>query len=137
MTPEDQNSLNQFESLFGPRTSAAENSPGQPGASPSPNRYEASGTSYEHRSTPERYVGGVSVREQRADDLVSHGAANIKVVGVGGGGGNAVNRMIASNVSGVEFWSINTDSQALALSHASKQLQVGQKLTRGLGAGGN
>ncbi|XFA71999.1 cell division protein FtsZ [Thermosynechococcaceae cyanobacterium Okahandja] len=64
-------------------------------------------------------------------------AARIKVIGVGGGGGNAVNRMIASNVAGVEFWSVNTDAQAIAQSHAHRSLQIGQKLTRGLGAGGN
>lgn len=66
-------------------------------------------------------------------------AAKIKVVGVGGGGGNAVNRMAASNLKGVEFWSINTDAQALAQSSAPtvNRLQIGQKLTRGLGAGGN
>ncbi|MFM8005306.1 MAG: cell division protein FtsZ, partial [Dolichospermum sp.] len=54
-----------------------------------------------------------------------------------GGGGNAVNRMIESDVSGVEFWSINTDAQALTLAGAPSRLQIGQKLTRGLGAGGN
>ena len=63
--------------------------------------------------------------------------ARIKVIGVGGSGGNAVNRMIASDVNGVEFWSINTDAQALTQSSAQKRLQIGQKLTRGLGAGGN
>lgn len=73
----------------------------------------------------------------RNSDIVPSSAARIKVIGVGGGGGNAVNRMIASEVAGVEFWSINTDAQALALSKAPKRLQVGQKLTRGLGAGGN
>ncbi|ABC98339.1 cell division protein FtsZ [Synechococcus sp. 63AY4M2] len=66
-------------------------------------------------------------------------AAKIKVVGVGGGGGNAVSRMAASNLKGVEFWSINTDAQALAQCSTStvNRLQIGQKLTRGLGAGGN
>ncbi len=59
------------------------------------------------------------------------------MIGVGGGGGNAVNRMIASDVVGVEFWSFNTDAQALLQSSASKRFQMGQKLTRGLGAGGN
>ncbi|MFS8824336.1 cell division protein FtsZ [Synechococcus sp. R6-6] len=63
--------------------------------------------------------------------------AKIKVVGVGGGGGNAVSRMAASNLVGVEFWSVNTDAQALAQSSAVNRLQIGQKLTRGLGAGGN
>jgi len=64
-------------------------------------------------------------------------AAKIKVVGVGGGGGNAVSRMAASNLVGVEFWSVNTDAQALAQSSTVNRLQIGQKLTRGLGAGGN
>ncbi|MEB3329413.1 MAG: cell division protein FtsZ, partial [Candidatus Sericytochromatia bacterium] len=63
--------------------------------------------------------------------------ANIKVVGVGGGGSNAVNRMIENGLSGVEFWTINTDAQALALAKADRKLQIGQKITRGLGAGGN
>lgn len=63
--------------------------------------------------------------------------AKIKVIGVGGGGGNAVNRMIMSEVIGVEFWSFNTDAQALLQSSAEKRFQLGQKLTRGLGAGGN
>ncbi|GIW21007.1 MAG: cell division protein FtsZ [Candidatus Sericytochromatia bacterium] len=63
--------------------------------------------------------------------------AKIKVVGVGGGGGNAINRMINSGLEGVEFISINTDAQALSSSLADKKLQIGEKLTRGLGAGGN
>lgn len=71
------------------------------------------------------------------DSIVPGRVATIKVIGVGGGGGNAVNRMIASDVAGVEFWSINTDAQALAHTAASRRLQIGQKLTRGLGAGGN
>jgi cell division protein FtsZ len=75
--------------------------------------------------------------DARSGDIVPGSIAKIKVIGVGGGGSNAVNRMIASNVSGVEFWSINTDAQALAQSTSLKRLQVGQKLTRGLGAGGN
>ncbi|MDE5123669.1 MAG: cell division protein FtsZ, partial [Trichodesmium sp. St19_bin1] len=80
---------------------------------------------------------GMTNEESRSDDIVPSNAAKIKVIGVGGGGGNAVNRMIASEVSGIEFWTVNTDAQALTLSHASKRLQLGQKLTRGLGAGGN
>ncbi|MDB9514446.1 cell division protein FtsZ [Kamptonema animale CS-326] len=75
--------------------------------------------------------------ESRSGDIVPSSAARIKVIGVGGGGNNAVNRMIASEVAGVEFWTLNTDAQALSLSNALKRLQVGQKLTRGLGAGGN
>src|SRR5512145_760233 len=63
--------------------------------------------------------------------------AQIKVVGVGGGGTNAVNRMIAEGLQGVEFVAINTDAQALMLSNAPKRVRIGDKLTRGLGAGGN
>jgi cell division protein FtsZ len=63
--------------------------------------------------------------------------ANIKVVGVGGGGSNAVNRMIAEGIQGVEFIAINTDAQALLLSEAPHRVRIGDKLTRGLGAGGN
>ncbi|HHY18643.1 MAG TPA: cell division protein FtsZ [Firmicutes bacterium] len=62
---------------------------------------------------------------------------NIKVVGVGGGGSNAVNRMIEAEVRGVEFIAMNTDAQALLLSKAETKLQLGEKLTRGLGAGSN
>ena len=62
---------------------------------------------------------------------------NIKVVGVGGGGNNAVNRMIASDVKGVEFIAINTDKQALRKSTAPTQLAIGEKITNGFGAGSN
>lgn len=65
------------------------------------------------------------------------GTATIKVVGVGGGGGNVVNRMIESGLRGVEFIAVNTDKQALELSKANKKIQIGEKLTRGLGAGAN
>ncbi|MCY3927101.1 MAG: cell division protein FtsZ [Acidobacteria bacterium] len=63
------------------------------------------------------------------------GPAKIKVVGIGGGGGNAVNRMIASKLSGIEFIAANTDLQALRRCEAETKLQLGQKITRGLGAG--
>ena len=63
--------------------------------------------------------------------------ATIKVIGVGGGGNNAVNRMIDHGVEGVEFIAVNTDAQALNLSKAEIKLQIGEKLTRGLGAGAN
>ena len=63
--------------------------------------------------------------------------AKIKVVGVGGGGGNAVERMIKSGLTGVEFWAMNTDLQVLSTSSAKNKLQIGAKLTNGLGAGGN
>ncbi|MEM1241970.1 MAG: cell division protein FtsZ [Cyanobacteria bacterium P01_H01_bin.26] len=71
------------------------------------------------------------------NDIVPGSMARIKVVGVGGGGCNAVNRMIDSGVSGIEFWTLNTDAQALTRASNSNPLQLGQKLTRGLGAGGN
>lgn len=63
--------------------------------------------------------------------------ATIKVIGVGGGGNNAVNRMIEHGVQGVEFIAVNTDAQALNLSKAEVKIQLGNKLTRGLGAGAN
>ena len=65
------------------------------------------------------------------------GNASIKVVGVGGGGGNVVNRMIEAGLRGIEFITVNTDKQALELSKANKKIQIGEKLTRGLGAGAN
>ena len=61
----------------------------------------------------------------------------IKVVGVGGGGGNAVNRMVAAGVRGVEFVAINTDKAALFLSKADTKIQIGEKSAAGMGAGGN
>eukprot|EP00798_Chlamydomonas_sp_ICE-L_P028783 gene28783-31970_t len=65
------------------------------------------------------------------------GDARIKVIGVGGGGGNALNRMIDSGLQGVDFWAVNTDAQALDNHSAPNKLQIGSELTRGLGAGGN
>lgn len=70
-------------------------------------------------------------------DMEIEGLAQIKVIGVGGGGSNAVNRMIENGVQGVEFICVNTDAQALKLSKAQIKLQLGEKLTRGLGAGAN
>lgn len=69
--------------------------------------------------------------------LGSENFAQIKVIGVGGGGNNAVNRMITEGLGGVEFIAVNTDSQALMLSKAKTRVRIGEKLTRGLGAGGN
>ena len=63
--------------------------------------------------------------------------ATIKVIGVGGAGSNAVNRMIEEGVIGVKFVAMNTDAQALSVSHADKRLHLGEGLTKGLGAGGN
>ena len=65
------------------------------------------------------------------------GTATIKVIGVGGAGNNAINRMIESGIKGVEFIAVNTDNQALQRSKASTKIQIGEKLTRGLGAGAN
>ncbi len=70
-----------------------------------------------------------------AEDFV--GYANIKVIGVGGAGGNAINRMIASRLQGVEFISINTDAQVLDQNKAEKKIQIGREVTNGLGAGAN
>ena len=70
------------------------------------------------------------------DDNLECGV-NIKVIGVGGGGNNAVNRMIVTNIRGVEFVSVNTDRQALRKSEAPSQLVIGEKITRGFGAGAN
>jgi len=70
-------------------------------------------------------------------DLDNERFANLKVVGIGGGGSNAVNRMINSGLKGVDFIAINTDAQALALSNALRKIQIGQNITKGLGAGAN
>lgn len=70
-------------------------------------------------------------------DLEIEQYARIKVIGVGGGGSNAVNRMIEAGLKGVEFIAVNTDAQALARSMATHKIQIGEKLTRGLGAGAN
>ncbi|MEE8417622.1 MAG: cell division protein FtsZ, partial [candidate division Zixibacteria bacterium] len=68
-------------------------------------------------------------------DFSESNGSKIKVVGIGGAGGNAINRMIRSGFSGVEFIAINTDAQALETSRADLKIQIGRKLTRGLGAG--
>ncbi|MFZ4507461.1 MAG: cell division protein FtsZ [Fimbriimonas sp.] len=72
----------------------------------------------------------------RSENLFEN-RANIKVLGVGGAGSNAVNRMISEGVEGVQFITMNTDMQALSLSQAETKIQLGKELTRGLGAGGN
>ncbi|HXV60092.1 MAG TPA: cell division protein FtsZ [Vicinamibacteria bacterium] len=77
---------------------------------------------------PEGDPGRLSIEEQV-------GGASIKVVGVGGGGGNAINRMIASSISGVDFLAANTDLQALRSNRAKTKIQLGGKLTKGLGCG--
>jgi cell division protein FtsZ len=75
--------------------------------------------------------------QQQATANYETNFAQIKVVGVGGGGSNAVNRMISEGLQGVEFITINTDAQALLLTNAPKKVRIGDKLTRGLGAGGD
>src|SRR3954451_18296227 len=75
------------------------------------------------------------IRINYTDD--SRNDARIKVIGIGGGGGNAVNRMIEAGMDGIEFIVANTDLQALRMSRAAQKLQIGVKLTNGLGAGAN
>jgi len=87
--------------------------------------------------TPEsRQPGGNGINFFMDDDPPITGA-RIKVIGIGGGGGNAVNRMIEAGIEGIEFLVANTDLQALKLSHAPIKIQLGGRLTKGLGAGAN
>lgn len=80
-------------------------------------------------------LGGVRVLEFEENDVNQF--ATIKVIGVGGGGNNAVNRMISAGLQGVDFVAVNTDAQALKFSQAMIKMQIGAKLTKGLGAGSN
>ncbi|WP_088240023.1 cell division protein FtsZ [Calothrix rhizosoleniae] len=110
--------------------------PGQPGFSLAVNNsnpFNHSGLSLGQDRDSQK----IPNEDPQISDIIPGRVANIKVIGVGGGGGNAVNRMIVSDVNGVEFWTINTDAQALTLASSPSRLQIGQKLTRGLGAGGN
>ncbi len=81
--------------------------------------------------------GSLNMLGSGEDLIVPSNIARLKVIGVGGGGSNAVNRMISSDIGGVEFWALNTDAQALLHAAAPCRMQLGQKVTRGLGAGGN
>lgn len=94
-----------------------------------------------HVNGPRKDNPGVATTESLEEGLNPGGynEAKIKVIGVGGGGSNAVNRMIESAMKGVEFWIVNTDIQAMRMSPVfpDNRLQIGQELTRGLGAGGN
>ncbi|XP_072970692.1 cell division protein FtsZ homolog 2-1, chloroplastic [Typha angustifolia] len=83
--------------------------------------------------------GNVTESIKESSDITDYNEAKIKVIGVGGGGSNAVNRMIESSMKGVEFWIVNTDVQAMRMSPVfpENRLQIGRELTRGLGAGGN
>ncbi len=75
--------------------------------------------------------------EEMDNNRMGDGTATIKVIGVGGAGNNAVNRMIEADIKGVEFIAVNTDRQALQKSKAPTKIQIGEKITRGLGAGAN
>ncbi len=86
--------------------------------------------------TPESRQPGNGINFFMDDDPPITGA-RIKVIGIGGGGGNAVNRMIEAGIEGIEFLVANTDLQALKLSHAPIKIQLGGRLTKGLGAGAN
>ncbi|MEI6381367.1 MAG: cell division protein FtsZ [Cyanobacteriota bacterium ELA615] len=89
------------------------------------------------QSNPEAVIASHLTEEVDKLGIVPSNIARIKVIGVGGGGCNAVDRMVEGEVAGVEFWTINTDAQTLNHSKAPNRLQIGEKLTRGLGAGGN
>ena len=72
-----------------------------------------------------------------AKSTFSTSPARIKGIGIGGGGSNAITRMVRENIKGVEFIAMNTDAQALAMAEVPIRIQLGEKLTRGLGAGGD
>src|SRR2546425_9919320 len=86
-------------------------------------------------SSPGRRASGGPRTEERVMQAPQNYLAVIKVVGIGGGGVNAVNRMIESGLKGVEFIAMNTDAQALLMSEADVKLDIGRETTRGLGAG--
>ncbi|KAH6830532.1 Tubulin/FtsZ family protein [Perilla frutescens var. hirtella] len=100
-------------------------------------RGETNSTMTNHRQ--DRSSGNVTESLGDSSSFNNYNEAKIKVIGVGGGGSNAVNRMIESAMKGVEFWIVNTDIQAMRMSPISPEhrLQIGEELTRGLGAGGN
>jgi cell division protein FtsZ len=86
-------------------------------------------------STTQKFKGDTKMFDEVEEKTKN--LAKIKVIGVGGGGNNAVNRMIAAGVQGVDFLAVNCDAQALLLSKAPNRIQIGEKLTKGLGAGAN
>ena len=122
----------------------------QEAAAPPPGRSAAQSRSQPNSGRPSRYAQVAmfeeEVRELRQETerresamskTYSDGLPPIKVVGVGGGGCNAVNRMIAEHIPGVQFVAVNTDAQALQHSSAEVKIRVGDKLTKGLGVGGD
>ena len=105
-------------------------------ASPHTNSYANDGSGVQS-STAASNGSTLSAERPMSGEIIPSSVARIKVIGVGGGGCNAVNRMIDSGLAGIEFWTVNTDAQALTYSSTTNTMQLGQKLTRGLGAGGN
>src|SRR6266567_5026901 len=93
---------------------------------------EQTGTDWEQRDTEESHIAALV-----PFDVPAQNAVDIVVVGVGGGGMNAVSRMISAQVRGVRFVVMNTDAQVLALSDAPNSICLGEHYTKGLGAGGN
>jgi cell division protein FtsZ len=85
---------------------------------------------------PQAPSGDQPVSRWSTQDYLAQTFARIKVIGVGGAGGNAINRMVRAGVDGIEFVAVNTDAQALMTSEASIAVRIGDKLTKGLGAGG-
>ena len=71
------------------------------------------------------------------DDTATDCGVKIKIIGVGGGGGNAVNRMVAANVQGVDIYALNTDKLAFRKSEVANKIIIGEKITKGFGAGAN
>lgn len=105
-------------------------------ASPHTNSYANDGSGVQS-VTAASNGSALSAEGPMSGEIIPSSVARIKVIGVGGGGCNAVNRMIDSGLAGIEFWTVNTDAQALTYSSTTNTMQLGQKLTRGLGAGGN
>ncbi|CAN5614520.1 cell division protein FtsZ [soil metagenome] len=105
-------------------------------AFPHKNSYANDGSGVKS-STSGNNGNALSAEGPMSAEIIPSSVARIKVIGVGGGGCNAVNRMIDSGLAGIEFWTVNTDAQALTYSATTNAMQLGQKLTRGLGAGGN
>ena len=105
---------------------------GPPAAGENPPRVPVAGAGREPQAAEERPSGWGWPEANAQHDLF----ARIKVIGVGGAGGNAINRMVEAGADGIEFVAVNTDAQALLTSHAPIYIRIGDKLTKGLGAGG-
>ena len=90
---------------------------------------------YTYDETEDREISETAQPQEDETQDSHFGVARIKVIGVGGAGGNAVNRLIESGLKAAEYYVINTDNQVLARSLAQNRIQIGVKLTKGLGAG--